>query len=121
LKELDRQRKHFEREVAEFKLRESGSAAAKENKHLREMVQEQKRLLSELEAELRRDKDAVAAQLTPGDYLRMVRQREGDSFSQDNVRLTMHNKRLEHNLQVCQQAFSKHMLAAPKAPLLGGC
>lgn len=119
--ELETQRQQFDQEVAEFKVRDRASAAAKENKQLREMVQEQKRLLSELEGELRRDREATLAQQTPGDYLRMVRQREGDVFSKDNVRYAMQNKRLEHNLQVCQQAFSKHMPAATKAPLLGGC
>lgn len=73
-----------------------------ENKKLRETVQEQKRVLSDLESELRQERN-MACLPKPGDYLRMVKQR-------DNAL---------HSLQTCQQG--KHSPVAAKPPVWGGC
>lgn len=73
-----------------------------ENKKLRETVQEQKRVLSDLESELRQERN-MACLPKPGDYLRMVKQR--DSALQ--------------SLQTCQQG--KHLPVAAKPPVFGGC
>lgn len=73
-----------------------------ENKKLRETVQEQKRVLSDLESELRQERN-MACLPKPGDWLRMVKQR-------DNAL---------HSLQICQQG--KHLSVAAKPPVFGGC
>jgi len=118
--ELDVQRRAFEQEVAEFKARDRSLQTDKENKKLRETVQEQKRVLSDLESELRQERN-MGSLPKPGDYLRMVKQREGEGFAKDNALLKLKNKNLEHNLQICQQAMSKHLPVAAKPPMWGGC
>lgn len=118
--ELEAQRRAFEQEVTEFRARDRSSQFEKDNKKLRETVQEQKRVLSDLESELRQERN-MGCLPKPGDYLKMVKQREGEVFAKDNALLKLRNKNLEHSLQICQQAMGKHLPAAAKSPNLGGC
>lgn len=118
--ELEVQRRAFEQEVVEFRARDRSLQTEKENKKLRETVQEQKRVLSDLESELRQERN-MGCLPKPGDYLRMVKQREGEGFARDNTLLKLQNKNLEHSLQKCQQAMGKHLPVAAKSPMWGGC
>lgn len=118
--ELEVQRCAFDQEVAEFRARDRSLQTEKENKKLRETVQEQKRVLSDLESELRQERN-MGSLPKPGDYLRMVKQREGEGFAKNNALLKLKNKNLEHNLQICQQSMSKHLPVAAKPPMWGGC
>merc|ERR1712166_1427747 len=95
LEEIQSQLADKEQALHEFRGRDRSFQAEKENKKLRETVQEQKRVLSDLESELRQERN-VASLPKPGDYLRMVKQR-------DNAL---------HSLQTCQQG--KHLPVAAK-------
>jgi len=91
LEEIQSQLADKEQALHEFRGRDRSFQAEKENKKLRETVQEQKRVLSDLESELRQERN-VASLPKPGDYLRMVKKHEGEGFARDNALLKLRNK-----------------------------
>jgi DNA repair exonuclease SbcCD ATPase subunit len=91
LGEIQSQLADKELALHDFKSRDRSCQAEKENKRLRETVQEQKRVLSDLESELRQERN-VASLPKPGDFLRMAKQRDGEGFARDNALLKLRNK-----------------------------
>jgi len=100
-----------QRELEQRVEKEVKAGTEKEVKRLREAMQEQKKILSELESELRQDKHISNACKQPGDYMKMVKQKEGDAFSHDNAQYVLRFKQLEYHLE----AFSKHLPPAALA------
>lgn len=92
-----------QRELEKQVQQQVQAGTEKEVRRLRETVQEQKRVLSELESELRQERNSACSR--PGDYMRMVKQKEGEGFSCDNAQHVLRFQQLEYTLQ----AYSRHL------------
>mmetsp|Transcript_56871 Transcript_56871/g.176374 ORF Transcript_56871/g.176374 Transcript_56871/m.176374 type:complete len:136 (-) Transcript_56871:349-756(-) len=70
----------------------------KENRYLKQAVQEQKNMLHDLRSQLHRE-ETRATFLTPGEYIRMAKKQEGDTFAHENAELKMRNFGLDTELK----------------------
>eukprot|EP00927_Polykrikos_kofoidii_P075172 TRINITY_DN7124_c0_g2_i1.p1 TRINITY_DN7124_c0_g2~~TRINITY_DN7124_c0_g2_i1.p1 ORF type:complete len:891 (-),score=162.05 TRINITY_DN7124_c0_g2_i1:120-2744(-) len=111
--QLERQRKELMRQAEEQQqLHRRFSNAEKENRPLRQTVQQQKKWLWDLEGQLNKER-VVTNFLTPGEYAKMVRthQREHD-FPQQVVDLKAKNMNLEletAKLHKLNEIYRRHM------------
>lgn len=101
--DLERQRQELE-QCAVSAGRDRLAKADKENRRLLEAVHEQRRVLSDVEGELRQEKQMVSLP-SPGDFARAVRPRDGESLSVQNARHVLKAKNLEYDLRV----LAKHL------------
>lgn len=101
--DLDRQRQEHQQSAVTNDKASAGRSrpaqADKENRRLRDAMQEQKRVLADVESELRQEKQ-MACLPSPGDFARATRPADGESLSVQNARHVLKLKLLEHNLQV---------------------
>merc|ERR1711957_848216 len=102
----------------------------KENRVLKQTVQDQKNMLFDLESQLHREK-TVATFLNPGEHVELVKKQENESFAHenaqckmklfgletDNRQLRFHNDLLRKHLpRQAQVAVCKEMHAQPLPP-----
>lgn len=101
--DLDHQRRELEQYAAAQDRASAGrdrlGKADKENRRLQEAVHEQKRVLTDVESELRQEKQMQCLP-SPGDFARAVRPRDGESLSVQNARHALKSKHLEQNIKV---------------------
>merc|ERR1711974_91953 len=85
--QLEHQREELERQTREQRERHRKYAEAdKENKSLRQMVQDQKKQMFDLESQLHREK-TVATFITPGEYIKMAKKQENELCAHENAEL----------------------------------
>merc|ERR1719210_1555093 len=85
--QLERQREELERQTKEQRERHRKYAEAdKENKSLRQTVQEQKKQMFDLESQLHQEK-TVATFITPGEYIKLAKKQEGELCAHENAEL----------------------------------
>jgi hypothetical protein len=94
-RQLERQRAELERQIAEQRERHRRAADTdKENRAIRQTVQEQKSAIYDLQSTLIREQ-TVASFITPGEYLKIAKKQEGETLSHENARLKVRLSGLE--------------------------
>lgn len=87
--QLERQRQELERQMKEQREKHrKNNDADKENRVLRQTVQEQKSALYELQRNSMQEQTA-ASFLSPGELLKLSRKQEGDTFAHENAALKL--------------------------------
>merc|ERR1712176_357486 len=90
------QRQEVEQQL-EF-LRQELERQTSKNRCLQQTVQEQKNLLFDLERQLHQEQ-TIANLITPGEYIKLVKKHEGESFAHQNSELKLKNRGLEMEIQ----------------------
>lgn len=111
-RQLELRTQEIEQQAQEF--REKARKLAdhdKENKSLKQTVQEQKSILWDLENQLHREQ-TIANFITPGEYIRLAKKQEGELFAQDNADLKLRNFGLETEVRQVRwhnEVMKKHL------------
>merc|ERR1711870_189088 len=110
--QLERQRDELERQTKEQRERHRRYAEAdKENKSLRQTVQEQKKQIFDLESQLQRERTIVNF-ITPGEYIKLAKKHEGELYAHENAELKRRNSNLKTDVNLVRwhnNVMQKHL------------
>merc|ERR1712129_35220 len=111
-------RQSYERQLGQLITLQGQHETQKEHQRLKEVVQEQRENLFQLESQLRHELMASSFP-TPGQFLSMAEKRQCDCFAHANADLKLHNFSLERSLaetqrlnEVFQKSLPDQMLEA---------
>merc|ERR1711972_354273 len=110
--QLERQQGELERQTKEQRERHRRYAEAdKENKNLRQTVQEQKKQIFDLESQLQRERTIVSF-ITPGEYIKLAKKQEGELYAHENAELKRKNSNLKTDANLVRwhnKVMQKHL------------